>query len=65
MLDPHMKAAVYRPGVVQIQDVEKPVPKDDQVLVRVHATTIFMSPINTLPAGPLSPLRFCLQFRAC
>src|SRR5436190_21285725 len=35
-----MKAAVYSPGVVQIQDVEKPVPKDDEVLVRVHASTI-------------------------
>jgi NADPH:quinone reductase-like Zn-dependent oxidoreductase len=35
-----MKAAVYRRGVVQIEDVEKPIPKDDEVLVRVHATTI-------------------------
>jgi NADPH:quinone reductase-like Zn-dependent oxidoreductase len=36
-----MKAAVCTsPGVVQIQDVEKPVPKDDEVLVRTYATTI-------------------------
>ena len=35
-----MKAAVYRRGIVQIQDVEKPVPKDNEVLVRIHATTI-------------------------
>jgi len=35
-----MKAAVYRRGVVQIEDVEKPVPKDNEVLVRVHSATI-------------------------
>jgi NADPH:quinone reductase-like Zn-dependent oxidoreductase len=35
-----MKAAVYRSGVVQIEDVEKPVSKDNEVLVRIHASTI-------------------------
>jgi NADPH:quinone reductase-like Zn-dependent oxidoreductase len=35
-----MKAAVYNRGVVEIKDVEKPVPKDNEVLVRIHATTI-------------------------
>jgi NADPH:quinone reductase-like Zn-dependent oxidoreductase len=35
-----MKAAVYRPGVVRIQDVQTPVPKDNEVLVRIQATTI-------------------------
>ena len=39
-----MRAAVYRrygpPDVVQIEDVEKPAPKDNEVLVRIHATTI-------------------------
>jgi NADPH:quinone reductase-like Zn-dependent oxidoreductase len=34
-----MKAAVYTrygpPDVVQIEDVEKPVPKDNEVLIRV------------------------------
>jgi NADPH:quinone reductase-like Zn-dependent oxidoreductase len=35
-----MRAAVCSPGAVHVGDVEKPVPKDDEVLVRVHATTI-------------------------
>ena len=39
-----MRAAVYRrygpPEVVQIKDVEKPVPTDNQVLVRIQATTV-------------------------
>src|SRR5262249_44154632 len=38
-----MKAAVYRrygpPEAVHIIDVEKPVPKDSQILIRIHATT--------------------------
>ena len=39
-----MRAAVYRaygsPEVIRIEDIEKPTPKDHQVLVRVRASTV-------------------------
>lgn len=39
-----MKAAVYTrygpPDVVQITDVEKPLPKDDEALIEIHAASV-------------------------
>jgi NADPH:quinone reductase-like Zn-dependent oxidoreductase len=43
-IDSQMKAAVYSsygaPDVVQIKDVEKPVPKDNEVLLKVRAASV-------------------------
>ena len=42
--EPHMKAVVYSnygsPDVLEIRDVKKPVPNDDQVLIKVRAASI-------------------------
>jgi NADPH:quinone reductase-like Zn-dependent oxidoreductase len=39
-----MRAVVYDtygpPDVLRLEDVERPVPKDDELLIRVHATTV-------------------------
>ena len=69
-----MKAAVCRPGgAVAIEDVDKPVPRDDEVLVRVHATTISAADyrLRTLPYllgrmfghwNPKKPTIFGMEF---
>jgi NADPH:quinone reductase-like Zn-dependent oxidoreductase len=42
--EPHMKAVVYTdygsPEVLEIRDVKKPVPNDDQILIKVRAASV-------------------------
>jgi NADPH:quinone reductase-like Zn-dependent oxidoreductase len=55
-----MKAAVYTryrpPDVVQIADVEKPVPKDDEVLIKVRAASV-----NPLDCGELKGVPYIFR----
>src|ERR1700692_894224 len=41
--EPHMKAVVYAnygsPDVLEIRDIKKPVPNDDQILIKVRAAS--------------------------
>jgi NADPH:quinone reductase-like Zn-dependent oxidoreductase len=50
-----MKAVVYDsygpPEVLRLEDVPRPVPKDDEILVRVHATTVNRLDVHTREAN--------------
>ena len=50
-----MKAVVYDrygpPEVQRIEDVERPAPKDDEVLVKIHATTVNRLDVHTREAN--------------
>ena len=51
-----MKALVYTqygsPEMLQLQEVEKPIPKADEVLVKVHAVSLNASDVEMLTANP-------------
>jgi NADPH:quinone reductase-like Zn-dependent oxidoreductase len=50
-----MRAVVYEsygpPDVLRLEEVAKPVPKEDEVLVKVHATTVSRSDVHTREAN--------------
>jgi NADPH:quinone reductase-like Zn-dependent oxidoreductase len=55
--DAHMKAIVYHeygsPGVLNLEEVEKPTPKDDEILIKVHAVSVNRSDWEGLRGKPL------------
>ena len=58
-----MKAIVYTqygpPNVLQLKEVEKPVPKENELLLRVRATTVNRTDCANLRAKPFI-MRFSL-----
>ena len=52
----HMKAMVYHtygsPDVLKLEEVQKPVPQDDEVLVKIHATSVNAGDWHLLRAKP-------------
>ena len=53
-----MKAIAYTkygsPDVLQLKEVDKPIPKDDEVLIKVHATSINSWDWDMLTGRPLA-----------
>src|SRR3989475_10851124 len=62
-----MRAVVYDrygpPDVLRLEDVERPVPKEDEVLVKVHATTVNRLDVHTREANRRSGLAVSLLSR--
>jgi NADPH:quinone reductase-like Zn-dependent oxidoreductase len=60
---PKMKAAIRRkycsPNQIKIESIDKPVPKEDEVLIKVYATTVNRTDCANLTANPFI-MRFVL-----
>ena len=62
-----MRAVVYDtygpPEVMRLEDVDPPIPKDDEVLVKVHASTVNRLDVHTREANRKSGVGFTLLSR--
>ena len=61
-----MKAIVYTeygpPDVLQLKEVEKPTPKDNEVLIRIYATSVNYGDIVARNFRNISPREFNMPF---
>ena len=61
-----MKAMVYTeygsPDVLQLKEVEKPTPKDNEVLIRIYATPVHYGDVLVRNLRIISPRKFTMPF---
>ena len=59
-----MKAIVYReygpPEVLHLEEVEKPAPKDNEILIRIHATSVTIGDLWARNFKEISPREFTM-----